>query len=435
MEPHIPSEYCALDTFTFVREINELPLSGKFMVSFDVESLFTNIPLEECVNLAVDYISKGNPDLQLTKTELRNLFNFATAQTHFLFKGSFFDQIDGVAMGSPLAPVLANLFMGHHERIWLENYKASSILLYQRYVDDTFCLFDTEHDATLFFDYINDRHPNIRFTMEKEMDKKIPFLDVLIDNSQPLSPITRIYRKKTFTGLLTNYFSFTPFSYKLGLIRTLVDRTYKINNTWVGFHEDIKKLLLILRKNLFPSHIVERVIKQYIIKTQTLSNTPASPPSNPTHFFKLPYVGPFSIVAQNRLRKLLKRYCNNLDVKLPFSSFKIRNMFSVKDPVPVELCSNVVYKFTCASCNSCYVGETNRHLSTRIREHLNRDRTSHIFKRLQQSEACRTSCSAECFEVIDRATTKFQVKIKEALHISWEQPSLNKQLYHVNLTL
>ena len=105
------------------------------------------------------------------------------------------------------------------------------------------------------------------------------------------------------------------------------------------------------------------------------------------------------------------------------------------EPVAVELRSNVVYKFTCASCNSCYVGETSRHLSTRIREHLNRDRTSHIFEHLQQSVACRNSCSAECFEVIDRATTKFQVKIKEALHISWEQPALNKQLYHVNLTL
>ena len=101
------------------------------MVSFDVECLFTNIPLEECVNLAVDYISKGNSDLQVTKTELRNLFNFATAQTHFLFQGSFFDEIDGLAMGSPLAPVLAaNLFMGHYERIWSENYKASSILFH-----------------------------------------------------------------------------------------------------------------------------------------------------------------------------------------------------------------------------------------------------------------------------------------------------------------
>ena len=239
---------------------------------------------------------------------------------------------------------------------------------------------------------------------KKRWIKKSPFW-MLTDNSQPLSPVTRVYRKKIFTGLLTNYFSFTPFSYKLGLIRTLVDRTYKA------------------------------VIRQYITKTQTLWNTPASPPSNPTHFFKLPYVAPFSIVAQNRLRKSLKRYCKNLDVKLAFSSFKIGSMFSVKDPVPVELRSNVVYKFTCASCNSCYVGETSRHLSTRIREHLNRDRTSHIFQHLQQSEACRNSCSAECFEVIDRATTKFHVKIKEALHISWEQPSLNKQLYHVNLTL
>ena len=63
------------------------------------------------------------------------------------------------------------------------------------------------------------------------------------------------------------------------------------------------------------------------------------------------------------------------------------------------------------------------------------DMTSHIYEHLQQSEACRNSCPAECFKVIDHATTKFQVKIKEALHISWEQPSLNKQLYHVNLTL
>ena len=87
------------------------------MVSFDVESLFTNIPLEECIDLAVNYISEGNPDLKLSKPELRSLLTVATAQTHFLFNGSFYDQIDGVAMGSPLAPVLAILFMGHHEKI------------------------------------------------------------------------------------------------------------------------------------------------------------------------------------------------------------------------------------------------------------------------------------------------------------------------------
>jgi len=81
---------------------------GKFIVSFDVESVFTNIFLEECIDLAVNYISDGNPDLKLSKPELRSLFTVAKAQTH-LFNGSFYDQIDGIAMGSPLVPVLANL--------------------------------------------------------------------------------------------------------------------------------------------------------------------------------------------------------------------------------------------------------------------------------------------------------------------------------------
>ena len=173
-------------------------------------------------------------------------------------------------MGSPLAPVLTNLFMGHHEKLWLENFQGSEIIFYRRYVDDNFCLFYSEHDAIIFFDYINSRHPNIKFTMEKEARHKLPFLDVLVDNNDPSSFLTRVYHEKTFTGLLTNYFSFTSYSYKVGLIRTLIDRAYKINNTWLGLHEDITKLMEILKKNLFPAHLIERVVNRYI--TGTLSN-------------------------------------------------------------------------------------------------------------------------------------------------------------------
>ncbi|XP_073232122.1 uncharacterized protein [Porites lutea] len=122
LQPHIPSTFIASDSFTFVKEINDLSLHGMFMVSFDVESLFTNIPLDDCIDLAVKYITEGNPGLKLSKNELKRLFEFATKETNFLFKGNFYDQVDGVAMGSPLAPVLANLFMGHHENIWLDQY-------------------------------------------------------------------------------------------------------------------------------------------------------------------------------------------------------------------------------------------------------------------------------------------------------------------------
>ena len=86
------------------------------MVSFDVTSLFRNILLDETIKLTVDLIKISQPDLNVYEKDLTSLFNFTTCKTHFLVKGKFYDQIDGVAMGSHLAPVLANLLMGHYEK-------------------------------------------------------------------------------------------------------------------------------------------------------------------------------------------------------------------------------------------------------------------------------------------------------------------------------
>ena len=208
LQPYILTNYCTQDSITSVNGFQDIPLLGNLLFSFDVESLFTNKPLDECIDLVVRYIKEDKTDITLSATELKTLLCFATAQTHFLFKGSFYDQVDGVSMGSPLAPVLANLFMGHNEKDWIENYKGSKILFYRRYVDDTFCVFEREQDAVSFYNYINSQHPNIWFTMEREVDNKLAFLDVLVNNN-PLNLQTSVFRKKTFTGLLTNYFSFT----------------------------------------------------------------------------------------------------------------------------------------------------------------------------------------------------------------------------------
>ena len=154
-------------------------------------------------------------------------------------------------MGSPLAPILANLFMGYHEEQWIGNYKDSQLLCYRRYVDDTFCLFHNEQDAMKFLSYLNSGHPNIRFTFETQLNGKLPFLDVLVDNSGA-SCITSIYHKGTYTGLLTNFLSFTCFKYKVGLIYTLVDRIFEINNTTTGREKDLQRLSITLQRNSFP---------------------------------------------------------------------------------------------------------------------------------------------------------------------------------------
>ena len=138
----------------------------------------------------------------------------------------------------------------------------SEILFYRRYVDDTFCLFHTESDALLFFDFINSRHPNRRFTMEAESDHKLAILDVYIDNTGP-TIITGVFRKKTFTGLFTSFFSFTSLTYKIGLVQTLFDRTLNICNTWKVFNEDVKALTIILKN---PSRLIERIINRSVTK-------------------------------------------------------------------------------------------------------------------------------------------------------------------------
>ena len=117
---------------------------------------------------------------------------------------------------------------------------------------------------------------------------------------------------------------------------------------------------------------------------------------------------------------------------LAFSSFKVGSLLSVKNPIPSGLRSCVFYKFSCAGCAAC---ETTRHFSTRVREHLETGRASHILKHLEGSKECRSACSLNGFATIDQASSRFALKIKEALHILWKKPTLNAQVKHVNLKL
>ena len=106
---NLTNEFCTKDTSTFVKELKEVSINDKFLVSFHVNSLFTNIILNETIKLAVDLIKTSYTNLKISSDNLTKLFKYATCETHFLFNEKIYDQIDDVAMGSPLPPVLANL--------------------------------------------------------------------------------------------------------------------------------------------------------------------------------------------------------------------------------------------------------------------------------------------------------------------------------------
>ena len=138
----------------------------------------------------------------------------------------------------------------------------------------------------------------------------------------------------------------------------------------------------------------------------------------------------------SKLSKLCKEFCKeNLNIELVFNSFKIKNFISYKEPFPNDLKSFLVYKFPCASCNSSYIGETCCHFKTRIEEHIKKYDKFHISKHLHSTATCVDSYNYICFKTIDKTNSKFDLKIKEALHINCRKRNLNAQQHHFALTL
>ena len=111
-------------------------MTGKFLIWFDVTSLFTNIPLSKAIDVSIHLIFENSSDINFTKREPWNLFRTTTSEICFIFKGSIFDQIDDVAMGSSLVPVLANLFMSLHEQNMIQQATNVKLIFYKRYVED-----------------------------------------------------------------------------------------------------------------------------------------------------------------------------------------------------------------------------------------------------------------------------------------------------------
>ena len=207
----------------------------------------------------------------------------------------------------------------------------------------------------------------------------------------------------------------------------MINRWFKICNNCNSFHNDVENIKSNLIKNAYQPFLVGKVIKKYL-HHKFSSNQSQLKDKSDVHYFKLPYIDNLSHHIKNKLSKLCKEFCKeNFNIKLVFNSFKIKNYFSYKDPIPNDLKSFLVYKFTCACCSSSYIGETCRHFKTRIEEHIKKDNKSHIFKHLHSTATCFDSYNSLWFEIIDKANSKCELKIKKLY--------INVQQNHLALTL
>ena len=216
IKPCIPGNYMLASTHEFTRKLTNSPLSDSYnMVSFDIVSLFTNVPREDVIDLACHYVYESDQVCKprFDRKHFRKLLSMATSG-EFLYKEQLYRQVDGVAMGSPLGPTLANLFLAHLENEWLALPRNKHVpLVYFRYVDDIFCIFDkSTQNHEEFLKFLNSRHPNLKFTCEIGPDS-LSFLDVTV-NIENSIPSFSIFRKQTYTGLLMNFASVCPRMWK-----------------------------------------------------------------------------------------------------------------------------------------------------------------------------------------------------------------------------
>ena len=110
------NEFTFKDSFSFAKEIVEQD-SNFYMGTLDVDSLFTNIPLEETNNICTESIYDQNDSIEgLNKSEFKELLSLATKESYFIFNEILYKQIDGVAMDSLLVPTLASAFLSFHEK-------------------------------------------------------------------------------------------------------------------------------------------------------------------------------------------------------------------------------------------------------------------------------------------------------------------------------
>ena len=355
---------CVRDSFEFVDMLKENPIpSSAYMCSFDIVSLFTNVPLDETIDICADALYRGeNRDaLSLSENSFRELLRMLTSGVEFSFNNIMYRQIDGVAMGSPLGPVLANIFVGYCESLVPESMWPP---MYCRFVDDSFAHCENREQGEELLQVLNNLHPALVFTCESEHGGRLPFLEVLVEKVEESSSVTSVYRKPTFTGLYITWDSFCATKYKVNLVKNLVYRARRICSE-SRLQQELDKLRSIFLTNGYPIDLLRKLITC----TDNCNGSDAEfGPKRCPVFLRLPWKGCWSTQAGRKIKSAVKAAYFAVDVNIVYSTTRAFRI--VKDVLPTQQRSHLIYEFECRQCECRYVGRTLQRLNSRVRQHV-----------------------------------------------------------------
>lgn len=337
-----------------LERLKELDFSDMKMASFDVKALFTNVPVKGAMK-AIKMAIKDIPDdeFPVPKNHFLKLVELCLDFQVFSYNDDEFAQLDGLAMGSPLSPVAACLYMEMLEREHFLDIMGANVTWF-RYVDDVFVLVPEEMNLNEKLKKLNDVEKKIQFTLETENDASLPFLDILIMKRES-SAKYRVFRKKTNQDDYIHYFSAHSERVKSGVVIGFFLRAHRICSDEY-LEAEIKHIFDSFLKLKYPRAFIVRCLR----KARQIRRASTSRRTHPFHrTIVVPSSGKAEIIGE-ALKKTGVRVIGKAGLKIG-DLVKMRRRAENKD--------SVVYKVPCGGCSRAYFGETYRGVGKRLAEH------------------------------------------------------------------
>ena len=425
------STFSVQNTMDFVEQVKNIRLQPQeCIISYDVKALFTSVPIKPAIKI-IKQLLEDDKELQhrtsMTAQHIICLLEFCLNNTSFIFQGRYHEQTEGAAMGSPLSPIIAKLYMEAFEKEGIST-APDPPTFWRRFVDDTFVIIKkTKEDS---FNHINSIDDKIQFTKEAgRSDGSMPFLDTLVIINGDGSLNTKVYRKPTHTDLYLQWDSHHSIAAKYSVINTLHHRAKAVcsNNQLLKEEED--HLQEVLTGNKYPLWALNRVkIKNKTTQAQQQRIQPnvntKGTTCNQKSYMVLPYVKGLSESMKNVGKK------HGIQTYFKGGNTIKSLLMTPKDKDHITKKSAIIYrfKFKRVDCEDEYIGESSRTFGERYKEHLKAPSLIYDHHNITGHET-----SIENFSIVGREDQNLIRAIKEAIYIRVNSPSLNKNIgkYHL----
>lgn len=362
-------DYSLNNTYNLIERIKDVHIpDGCMFVSFDVKDMYSNIPTRETLEILKNDLTT-NPNLEKNCLgDIVKLTQISMNQSYFEYEGEYFKQQDGLAMGSPLSGLLADIFMHDLETKKIINDNnpfKNQIIYWYRYVDDIICLLKgDEGDCRGLLDYLNNLSQNITFTIEAK-EKEIHFLDISISNKSGKHEFG-IFRKPTQSDLIIPASSNHPWTQKMAGFHSMINRLINIPLSKNKFEKEKRIIKQLAQKNGYKEKTIDNMIKKKFKRKNEKDFK--------KEITKKEYIcTPFNTSIHKALRKTFHSTKFNLAYTTKNNAFSLMKKFSQKE-TPTNnddlYKKSGIYKLNCNDCNKYYIGQTGRSFKCRFQEHI-----------------------------------------------------------------